>query len=185
MQNERRRNFLNSFVSQANEAMKEFHASDEQSTQPSVVRPPYNSDEALFEECSACDGACADICEEKIIVILEDKTPSLDFSQSGCTFCDECAEVCSSLENEIIEGDFSVLSIASASKKIAVDVIISKESCLAWEKTMCFSCKEPCLENAIIFNGLFKPIIDANKCTSCGFCISRCPTNAITISVLV
>ena len=185
MQNEGRRNFLNSFVNQANEAMKEFHKSDKQSTPPSVVRPPYSSDEALFEECRVCDGACADICEEKIIIILEDKTPSLDFSQSGCTFCDECALVCASLENEIIDADISALSIENRVNKIALTIAISKESCLAWDKTMCFSCKEPCLENAIVFKGLFKPVIDENKCTSCGFCIARCPTNAITISELV
>ncbi|HIC79274.1 MAG TPA: 4Fe-4S dicluster domain-containing protein, partial [Sulfurovum sp.] len=29
--------------------------------------------------------------------------------------------------------------------------------------------------------GMFRPTIDQNKCTSCGFCVYRCPSNAITI----
>jgi len=36
------------------------------------------------------------------------------------------------------------------------------------------------LDNAIEFLGLFKPSINDN-CTSCGFCISYCPTNAIIL----
>jgi len=30
-----------------------------------------------------------------------------------------------------------------------------------------------------LFQGMFKPIIDLDKCTSCGFRLSRCPTRAI------
>jgi len=30
---------------------------------------------------------------------------------------------------------------------------------------------------------MFKPLINDN-CTACGFCIGRCPTNAIQIKVL-
>ena len=31
--------------------------------------------------------------------------------------------------------------------KIEIDVL----TCLSWQNTMCFSCKDPCLENAIDF----------------------------------
>ena len=59
------------------------------------IRPPYYSDESLFlYECSKCEAACATLCEEEIIKIADDKTPYLDFSSSGCTFCDECAKAC-------------------------------------------------------------------------------------------
>ena len=136
-----------------------------------VLRPPYNSDESLFHnECKNCDGKCATVCEEDIIKIAEDMTPYLSFEKSGCTFCDDCVSAC----------EFGVLTLENK-KNIDATISISVSSCLAWNDTMCFSCKDPCLENAIIFQGLFKPVIDESKCTACGFCISRCPTSAIKV----
>ncbi len=44
---------------------------------------------------------------------------------------------------------------------------------------MCFSCKDPCLSNAIEFLGMFRPSIKADLCTGCGFCVSVCPTQAV------
>ena len=49
---------------------------------------------------------------------------------------------------------------------------------------MCFSCKDPCLDNAIDFKAMFMPEIN-DKCTSCGFCLSRCPAvHAIHFEVI-
>lgn len=145
--------------------------SESEQISDSIIRPPYNDDKSLFyKHCHECDGKCATACEVKIIKILEDKTPYLDFKSSGCTFCDDCADVC----------EFGVLNIESKND-IKVNINLSMTSCLAWNETMCFSCKEPCLENAIVFQGLFKPVIDESKCTACGFCISRCPVFAIDI----
>ena len=138
-----------------------------------IVRPPYYTDMSAFDiECQNCEGLCATSCQEQIIVIGKDKTPRLDFSKSGCTYCDDCATACTpdvlTLENKI---------------EIDVDVIISQKSCMSWEGVMCFSCKDPCLEDAIDFKAMFMPTIDTNKCTSCGFCISRCPSYAIQLKV--
>lgn len=138
-----------------------------------ILRPPYFKDEVLFsQECSKCDAKCASVCEENIIKIAEDKTPYLSFELSGCTFCDECAKAC----------DFGVLNIENRDN-VNADVAISTSTCLAWNEVMCFSCKDPCLENAIVFEGLFKPVIDMTKCTSCGFCVSRCPALAIQVQL--
>jgi ferredoxin-type protein NapF len=49
---------------------------------------------------------------------------------------------------------------------------------------ICFSCKEPCIDDAILFNGMFNPVIDMDKCTGCGFCLGRCPTLAIDFTVI-
>jgi len=135
------------------------------------LRPPYNHDESLFyEECQHCEGRCATACETEIIKIHEDKTPSLSFEKNGCIFCDDCAGVC----------ELGVLSLDNK-RDINAVINISVSSCLGWNETMCFSCKERCLESAITFQGLFKPVIDLSKCTACGFCISRCPASAIEI----
>ncbi|MFA6191523.1 MAG: 4Fe-4S binding protein [Sulfurimonas sp.] len=142
--------------------------------QESYLRPPYFSDINAFDtECQKCDGKCATLCQEQIIVINSDKTPSLYFSKSGCTYCDACANGC----------EFDVLKIEDKNKIVA-DVIINEKTCLSWMGVMCFSCKDPCLEDAIEFRAMFMPTINMLKCTACGFCISRCPTLAIDVKVL-
>jgi len=138
--------------------------------QEKTVRPPYFEDEKLFlKECISCDGLCANSCEVNIIVIQEDKTPKLDFSNSGCTYCDKCAEACPS---EVLKLEYK--------KDINVKIEINVLECLSWNQTMCFSCKDPCLDNAIEFLGMFRPEINSD-CTSCGFCVKVCPTNAIKV----
>ena len=141
--------------------------------QEKLLRPPYFGDESLFHnECSKCDAKCAAVCEEDIIKIADDKTPYIVFSSNGCTYCDECAIAC----------EFGVLNLEDKKLLDAV-VTINKDKCISWHHTMCFSCKDPCLDNAIDFKTMFMPVIN-DKCTACGFCISRCPTDAIDIKVL-
>lgn len=136
-----------------------------------IIRPPYFNDrDSFLVNCVKCDGICQSFCKEKIIVIKDDKTPVLDFSKGGCTYCDECAKVC----------EFGVLNI-EYKRDIQAKVTIDMLKCLSWDKTMCFSCKELCMEDAIVYLGLFRPEIDANKCTNCGFCVSVCPTHAIKV----
>jgi len=138
-----------------------------------IIRPPYYKDEDDFHKyCIECiDKPCINICEEQIIKLSSDDTVELDLSKSGCTYCDECAEIC---PTDLLK----IENIANINAKIEIDIL----KCLSWHNTMCFSCKEPCLDNAINFIGLFRPEIISNKCTSCGFCISKCPVEAIKIS---
>lgn len=135
-----------------------------------IIRPPYfKNEEVFFSNCTSCEGLCSKVCEENIIIIQKDSTPKLDFSISGCTYCDECAKVCPN-------GVLKLENKKNINIKIEIDVI----SCLSWHKTMCFSCKDPCFYDAIDFLAMFRPSINQN-CTSCGLCINSCPTNAITI----
>ncbi len=135
-----------------------------------IIRPPYFEGESSFsKECVNCDGICSTFCEENIIVIGEDKTPYIDFTKGGCTYCDECAKAC----------PVGVLKIENK-KLIDVKIEIDMIKCMSWHNTMCFSCKDPCLDDAIEFLAMFRPSIN-NNCTSCGFCINYCPTQAIII----
>ena len=146
----------------------------EEENAPPLIRPPYIKDKSLFQsECPSCETlACVTSCDEKIIVIdRETKTPTLDFSKNGCTFCDECAIAC---ERDVLSLDDEVNgTYLNAIFQISID------NCVAHQGVICYSCKEPCIDDAILFNGMFNPIIDNEKCTACGFCISRCPTKAI------
>jgi ferredoxin-type protein NapF len=164
-----RRDFLTAFRKPIEKA---------QAKETLVVRPPYGKEEALFQSgCGACESkACESACEEKIIVIAADGTPILNFSQKGCTFCDACLEACS-------EGVLSVEHLHTQ-EQINARFIIGVEACVAHNGVICFSCKEPCIDDAILFNGLFNPVIDMNLCTGCGFCQSRCPTNAISYEAI-
>jgi len=141
-----------------------------------LIRPPYFKDENSFFECLSCeDKKCISACPEKIIVIASDRTITLDFSKNGCSFCEECANAC----------EVGVLSLENfhTSSKLNASFQIDFKSCVAHHGVICSACREPCIDDAILFNGLFNPVIDDKKCTSCGFCISRCPTNAIKYSV--
>jgi len=143
---------------------------------PETIRPPYAISESLFQsQCPQCESkACAAACDEAIIVIDDKGTPVLDFSRSGCTFCDDCARAC----------EAGVLDLEKGAERINARFVIAIEGCMAHHGTICFACKEPCLEDAILFNGLFNPVIDDEKCTGCGFCLGRCPTRAISASPL-
>ena len=159
-----RREFFRSLVRPA-EALKETEES------PLYVRPPYLLSESFLQsECPQCESkACAASCDEAIIVIAADGTPILNFTRSGCTFCEECALAC----------EAGVLDLEKGVQSINARFVISTESCMAHHGTICFACKEPCMEDAILFAGLFNPVIDDARCTGCGFCLARCPTRAI------
>jgi ferredoxin-type protein NapF len=145
---------------------------------PLVVRPPYGLDESLFQSgCLACESkACVASCEEKIIVLDEAGIPTLDFSVNGCTFCEACAEVC--------EADVLSLERSEGREWINAEVRIGIEGCMAHNGVICFACKEPCMEDAILFHGMFNPVIDMDRCNGCGFCLGRCPTHAIAVTPL-
>ncbi len=151
-----------------------FSSKEKREPKQTFIRPPYYLNEDSFHNlCIECEGKCSTVCEENIIVIHEDKTPYLDFSKRGCTYCDACANAC----------PVEVLTLQNKHQINAV-FEIDMLKCLSWNATMCFSCKDPCLDNAIEFLGMFRPTIKFDLCTSCGFCVGVCPTNAISYTKL-
>lgn len=141
----------------------------------SAIRPPYNEDVTLFhQECPNCeDKPCVTVCEEDIIKIDEEGLPYISFQDSGCTYCDNCAVSCGK----------GVLSLTCKDKFIKATVSIVTSECLAWKEVVCSSCLDACDERAIKFFGMFRPTIQNDICTSCGFCRSVCPTNALAFKL--
>ncbi len=134
------------------------------------IRPPYAVMDETFETCKTCDAMCLKVCEEKIIKRDPKGLPYLDFSRNGCSDCHKCLEACTP-------------NVLNDSKRfIQAKAHISSLSCLSHHETICFSCKEPCLDNAIVFEGMFHPTIVSDKCTGCGYCVSVCPSTAITLA---
>ena len=136
-----------------------------------LINPPYYKDKSLFIECFECETKeCLLVCEEKIIII-ENEVPIIDFKNGGCSFCDECAKVCPK----------DVLNVEDKKDKLNCEIFINPKKCMAWNQTICFSCFDVCNEKAIIFKGMFNPIIDETKCSSCGMCVSVCPSESMEI----
>ena len=156
-----RRNLFSSLFSLKSQENKEL-----------ILRPPYYKQESSFStECLTCENKpCISSCPENIIILTNDGTPKLTFGESGCTYCDECAINCPT----------GVLDVENK-QLIKANVEIDMLGCVSWKETMCFSCKDPCLEDAIEFLGIYKPSINSEKCTNCGFCVSRCPADAIVV----
>lgn len=122
--------------------------------------------DVLKDECQICQKPCITQCPEQIIALKDDRV-YLDFSKSGCMFCEICADVCKKT-NQMIE--FKLIILAKFS--------INPIKCLSFNQTLCFSCQDACAYKAIDFLGLFRPKINQN-CINCGFCVSVCPTNAV------
>ncbi|WP_457600934.1 ferredoxin-type protein NapF [Hydrogenivirga sp.] len=152
-----RRDFLTAFVP----------SSDKKAA---VLRPPYTDEGTEYGVCRECSAPCVKECETGVLVMDEEGYPSLSFSKTGCTYCEKCAEACP-------EGVIS----KEKTERIRAEVVINPNRCSAWNGVLCFSCKEPCLDNAIRFEGLYKPVVVAGRCTACGFCVSVCPTGAIEV----
>jgi len=135
------------------------------------ITPPYLN--GSLSLCVDCEAPCIGECETDILFKDTEALIAIDFTQQGCTYCEACADIC----------DKDVLSLGGENVYIKHSVYIDETACVAHHNVMCMSCKEPCIDNAINFDGLFKPIIDPTACTSCGFCLSRCPTSAIKVLI--
>lgn len=142
-----------------------------------LIRPPYNEEITLFHKhCPDCiDTPCVNVCKEEIIKIDNENIPYLNFKENGCTFCEECAKIC---PNEVLK--LSDESKTKINAKFSIDV----NSCLAWNEVMCSSCRDACYEDAITFLGVFRPTINMDKCTACGFCYGVCPVYSIKFEFL-
>jgi len=139
----------------------------------SYIYPPYYQKKEDFLECIECeDKNCLIACKEKIITI-KDNIPIITFGKNGCTFCDECAKACK-----------KVLKQEHKKTRLNAEMIINPDKCIAWNKTICYACEDICEEAAIMYQGMFNPVIDLDKCSACGFCISVCPADAIEVKVI-
>lgn len=139
---------------------------------PFVVLPPYLQDASKLKVCESCEEkSCVSSCETNIIFTDAYGKPFLDFLNGGCTYCNKCLDAC---QKNVLEN-----SIVKIKAKFSIDIL----SCLAWNQTMCYSCKDRCIDHAVNFIGLFRPTINEDICTNCGFCYNVCPVNAIKIGV--
>ncbi|MBL4799381.1 MAG: ferredoxin-type protein NapF [Oleispira sp.] len=146
-------------------------------------RPPWALSESLFtDKCTRCH-ECISACEEEIIFIGDGGFPEIDFNRGECTFCEACIDTCkpAALLKQVAEHTHQQV--------FYFDITID-DSCLAKQKTHCQSCKDACDTRAItmpwpkgVSSGAIQtPEINIEDCTSCGACISICPSESISIN---
>ncbi len=143
---------------------------------------PYTDDPAALRTvCLACAAArngaapgCQTACGESIVRLDDAGVPYLDVSQAGCTYCGDCAAACgpAALDTDV-------------GRRIAADIILARGGCLAWNRTMCIQCADRCPDRAVVFAGLWNPVVDDEACTRCGLCVAACPVDAIEITARV
>jgi len=153
----------------------QFLRGDWRSKKPDL-RPPWSMPEPMFSDtCNGC-GDCVTACSQEIISLSARKRPRLDFSQQGCTFCGDCVAACEpgALQNST-DAENQPLQILAA-----ID-----NNCLSKRGTYCERCIEECEHQAIVakpaMRGRFDLWVEADLCTGCGFCVSGCPVDSISL----
>ena len=145
-------------------------------------RPPWALNESLFtDQCTRCN-ECISACEEEIIIKADGGFPEVDFHRGECTFCEACIEACE-------PGALFKHTEQDEQPAFYFEIKID-DSCFAKQKTHCQSCKDVCDTRAItmpwpkdVSSGAIQtPEINSEDCTSCGACISTCPTQSISIT---
>ncbi|RLA07282.1 MAG: ferredoxin-type protein NapF [Gammaproteobacteria bacterium] len=140
------------------------------------IYPPW-AISTFIDVCNRC-GDCVNVCPLKIIKIGGGGYPVVDFNIGGCDFCQKCVEVC--------QGQTQALSLKSLDNPAWSMQLVITDKCILDKGIHCRSCEESCDVGAIIYKMKKQDmkvmgdiIIDNEKCTNCGYCVSVCPTNAI------
>jgi ferredoxin-type protein NapF len=97
----------------------------------------------------------------------------MNFSTSGCDFCEVCVAVC-------IPGALKLGQVAPFDS-----IAVINNECFSERGVICRSCGEACEIQAIHFKqvvgGVTHVVMNTDSCNGCGECVSICPANAITI----
>ena len=146
-----------------------------------VRRPPGAVAEARFMElCDGC-GRCIDACAGETGVLTADRggAPVIDFSRGFCTFCAACVRACGT--GALRDG----AAVEMGERPFAWRMRIDEAGCLEFAGTTCRLCESACEWEAIRFRPLpgfrTRAWIEAEACTGCGECLSRCPQKAIVV----
>jgi ferredoxin-type protein NapF len=143
--------------------------------QPLGPAPPWHRDIPLEEACRGCEHPCVTACETDIIKLHPADhelagIPYLDFGRAGCTFCRACVMACP-LEIPLEEHDWPRIGTA----------MINRDTCIAWDDVICMACHGRCEYQAITTVHQRRAVVDPERCTGCGMCVSACPVDALGI----
>lgn len=115
-------------------------------------------------------GDCVSVCENDVISI---KDGIAAFCTEKCVSCNKCAKVC---PNGLIElrPEKKKVDVRCSSRNMGKVAMQScQNSCIG-----CKKCEKVCKFDAIIVENAY-PVIDYDKCKSCGLCAKECPRGCI------
>jgi len=138
------------------------------------IRPPWTgSEQHLSDQCRRCTD-CLKACPEQILCRDDQDFPTLDFRRGECTFCGECAAVCTANVFQPI-----------TNRPWSLHAEIT-ERCLPLQGVVCGRCAESCETTAIrmklVAGGVGIPQLTQDNCTGCGACFNVCPATAIRLT---
>ena len=122
-------------------------------------------------------GDCAAACDFGGIVIGDDGLPKIDLE--NCTGCGACVKACPkkliALYPVDTKGPIALCQNRSDNKPSILKNC--KNGCIK-----CGKCEKSCGTGALVLvKGV--PVIDYEKCTGCGTCVTGCPTHVLSMNV--
>ncbi len=115
-------------------------------------------------------GDCANACENDVIS-FQNGLPT--FNWDACVSCNKCAKICPNGLIELRDIKKRVDVRCSSRNKGKVAMTACENACIG-----CKKCEKVCHFDAIIVENAF-PVIDYDKCKSCGLCVKECPRGCI------
>lgn len=148
-----------------------------------VLRMPGGQDESEFLAACARCGECVRACPTGCIrpMGLEGGfqrlwTPRFDPRRACCQF-DVCGQACATVcPSGAIEPQ------APGDVRIG-QAHLNRDTCLAWNGSICLACKESCRFNAIEVDSRRRPHLNPDLCTGCGACQMVCPNEPASVQV--
>ena len=148
---------------------------------------PLHSASICQNICTGC-GDCAQVCPEDAVMLEADSRFVIHMDL--CTECGDCIASCEYNAIQVAQVEYELNSESCVGCGECITVCEQEGNCIFWERDYykvrgkckpdrCqHQCATICPENAIsVVND--QAVIDSEKCTRCGKCISVCPFGAV------
>ena len=164
-----------------------YNAGDRTGNRSPVLRPPgaLMGDEFLAA-CIRC-GQCVEVCPYDTLRLMDltsgiqAGTPTFTAVSNPCWMCQGhdsllCIDACPT--NALAKLDDPMDARMGTA-------VINESLCWAYNGAMCRACWHACPypDQAIVYDEMLRPTVNADVCTGCGLCEHGCPTEKVAIVI--